>query len=154
MRKRSKYKPRHVLANPVAYVMESITPVAKHDSYLLDLKIKNHGAMVSLTRGQATRADMDILIAMSNMIEALWTMGFGKHCEAVMCDGQAALIAVGRRGLDTGKFILRADEMAALNLMMDLHDAQMDVVTVGDIERAVDVVRKRERAGQVFRIAA
>lgn len=154
MRKRSKYRPRTVLANPVAYVVESMTPVAKHDSYLIDLKIKNHGAMTALTQGQATRAELDVLIAMSNMIEALWTLGFGKEYKAVMCEGQAALIAVGRRGLATGRFILRALEMTALNDLMELHDAQMEVITVGDIERAIAVVRKRERAGQVHRIAA
>lgn len=152
MRKRSKYKPRAVLVNPVAYVVESVKPVSQHENYLLDLKIKNHGAMAALTRGQATRADMDLLIAMSNMIEALWTLGFGKDYEAVMIEGQAALIAVGRRGATTGRFILRAEEMAALNLLMELHDAQMEVVTVGDIERGITVIRKRERAGQVQRI--
>ena len=154
MRKRSKYKPRAVLANPIAYVLEGLTPVTQHDSYLVDLKIKNHGAMAALTRGQATRADMDVLIAMSNMIEALWTLGFGKEYEAIMCAGQAALIDVGRRGLTTNKFILRAGEMAALNDLMELHDAQMDVVTVGDIERGIAIIRKRERAGQVHRIKA
>lgn len=154
MRKRSKYKPRAVLANPVAYVLEGLTPVAAHDSYLVDLKIKNHGAMAALTRGQATRADMDILIAMSNMIEALWTLGFGKDYTEIMCAGQAALIEVGRRGLTSGKFILRASEMTALNELMELHDAQMDVVTVGDIERGIAVIRKREAAGKIHRIKA
>lgn len=154
MRKRSKYRPRAVLVNPVAYVVESIKPVTQHDSYLVDLKIKNHGAMAALTQGQANRADMDTLIAMSNMIEALWTLGFGKEYEAVMCEGQAALIEVGRRGLATNKFILRAAEMTALNTFMDLHDAQMEVVTVGDIERGIDIIRKRERTGRVHRITA
>jgi hypothetical protein len=154
MRKRSKYRPRAVLANPVAYVVESITPVTQHDSYLVDLKIKNHGAMAALTRGHATRADMDTLIAMSNMIEALWTLGFGKEYEAVMCEGQAALISVGRRGLADGRFILRASEMASLNELMELHDAQMEVVTVGDIERGIEIIRKRERTGRVHRITA
>jgi hypothetical protein len=154
MRKRSKYRPRAVLANPVAYVVESVTPVTQHDSYLVDLKIKNHGAMAALTQGRATRAEIDMLIAMSNMIEALWTMGFGKEYEAVMCAGQAALISVGRRGLADGRFILRGSEMTALNELMDLHDAQMEVITVGDIERGIALIRKRERAGQVHRIAA
>jgi hypothetical protein len=152
MRKRSKYKPRAVLANPVAWVLEGMTPVAQHDSYLVDLKIKNHGAMAALTQGQATRADMDVLIAMSNMIEALWSLGFGAEYERVIVAGQAALIEVGRRGLTTGKFILRAQEMTALNDLMELHDAQMDVVTIGDIDRGIAIVRKRERAGQVQRI--
>ncbi len=154
MRKRSKYKPRAVLANPVAWVLEGLTPVAHHDSYLIDLKIKNHGAMAALTQGRATRIEIDVLIAMSNVIEALWTLGFGTEYEDVIVAGQAALIEVGRRGLTTGKFILRAAEMTALNELMELHDAQMDVITIRDMDRALAVVNKRVKAGKVQRITA
>jgi hypothetical protein len=63
MRKRSKYRPKGVILNPIAYVMESMTPVAKHESYLIDLKIRNHAAMTMLTQGKATKQDMDDLIA-------------------------------------------------------------------------------------------
>jgi len=31
MRKRSKYRPKKVLINPVGYVLEGMTPVAKHE---------------------------------------------------------------------------------------------------------------------------
>ena len=55
MRKRSKYRPKPVLANPLGYVIESMTPVAKHDSYLVDLKIKNSEAMYALLHGTAHR---------------------------------------------------------------------------------------------------
>lgn len=154
MRKRSKYRPRAVLANPVAWVLEGMTPVARHDSYLIDLKIKNHGAMAALTQGRATRIEIDTLIAMSNVIEALWTLGFGTEYEDVIVAGQAALIEVGRRGLTTGKFILRAGEMTALNELMELHDAQMDVTTIRDMDQALAVVNKRVKAGKVQRITA
>ena len=154
MRKRSSYKPRAVLANPLAYVLEGVKPVTRHESYLIDLKIKNHGAMAALVQGRATRRDMDVLIAMSNMVEALWSLGFGRDYTDIVAAGQTALIDVGRRGKDTDKFILRAAEMAALNELMELHDAQMDVITVRDIERGLDVINKRIRAGQVQRIAA
>lgn len=154
MRKRSKYKPRAVLANPVAWVLEGMTPVAHHESYLIDLKIKNHGAMAALTQGRATRIEIDALIAMSNVIEALWTLGFGTEYEDVIVAGQAALIEVGRRGLATGKFILRASEMSALNDLMELHDAQMDVITIRDMDQALAVVNKRVKAGKVQRITA
>lgn len=154
MKKRSNYRPRHVLVNPLAYVLEGVKPVVEHDSFLVDLKIKNHGAMTALVQGRATRRDMDSLIAMSNMIEALWTLGFGKEYKAVMDEGQAALIDVSRRGLLTQKFILRASEMAALNLLMDLHDAQMEVITVRDMERGLDLVKKTIRAGRAQRITA
>lgn len=146
MRKRSKYRPKGVIMNPIAYVMESMTPVAKHDSYLIDLKIKNHSAMATLTKGQAVRADIDTLIAMANICEALYRMGFGTEYEDVVKHGSDALYAVGRRGAQTGRFILRAEEMTALNTLMELHDAQMDVITVKDMEKAFKIVDAEYRA--------
>lgn len=41
MRKRSKYRPRPVLANPVAYVVESVTPVTKHGSSTRSSSVEN-----------------------------------------------------------------------------------------------------------------
>lgn len=146
MRKRSKYRPKGIIMNPIAYVMESMTPVAKHDNFLIDLKIKNHGAMTALTTGQAVRADIDTLIAMSNICEALYRMGFGREYQDVVRQGSDALYAVGRRGAETGRFILRADEMTALNTLMELHDAQMDVITIKDMEQAFKIVDAEYRA--------
>ena len=146
MRKRSKYRPRGMLANPLGYVLESMTPVAKHDSFLIDLKIKNHGAMANLTQGRATREDMDALIAMINFVEALYRMGIGTEYKDVVQEGLDALHAVGKRGVQTGKFILKATEMTALNTAMELHDAQMEVITVKDMEKAFAIVEGEYRA--------
>lgn len=146
MRKRSKYRPKGVIFNPIAYVMESMTPVAEHNSYLIDLKIKNHGAMTALTQGQATRKDIDTLIPMANICEALYRMGFGTEYADVIHTGLDALHAVGKRGVTTGKFILKSEEMNALNTLMELHDAQMEVITVKDMEKACKIVDAEYRA--------
>lgn len=145
MRKRSKYRPRQ-LVNPLAYVLESITPVAKHESYLVDLEIKNHAAMAALTRGQAARDDIDALIGMVNVAEALYRMGFGNEYGDVVQAGLDALHAVAKRGAASGRFILRAEEMSALNTIMELHDAQMRVITVGDMDRAIALCKREYRA--------
>jgi hypothetical protein len=142
MKKRSKYRPREKLINPVAYVLESLKPVRHHDSYLIDLKIKNHSAMEALTKGQAGRQDMDSLISMVNIVEALYRMGFGEEYGDVVQQGLDALHDVGSRGIETGRFILKAHEMSHLNLVMELHDAQMEVITVKDMERASDLIAK------------
>lgn len=152
MRKRSKYRPREVLVNPMAYILETFRPVAQHDTYLLDLKIKNHNAMAALTQGRATRADIDTLIAMNNIVEALWRMGFGKEYENVLTAGHGALLDIARRGAPTNRFIVRGLEMAALNAMMELHDAQMDIITVGDMERAIALARREFAAKRTTRI--
>ena len=146
MRKRSKYRPKGVIMNTMAYLIEGLTPVAKHDSYLIDLKIKNHGAMASLTRGEATRAEIDTLITMVNFVEALYRMGIGTEYKDVVQEGLDALHTVGKRGIETGKFILKAGEMNALNTVMELHDAQMEVITIKDMEKAFALVEGEYRA--------
>lgn len=146
MRKRSKYRPRGMLANPLGYVLESMTPVTKHESFLIDLKIKNHGAMTNLTQGRATREDMDALIAMINFVEALYRMGIGTEYKDVVQEGLDSLRAVGKRGVESGKFVLKASEMVALNTAMELHDAQMEVITVKDMEKAFAIVEGEYRA--------
>lgn len=142
MRKRSKYRPKRILLNPVGFVLEGLTPVTKHDSFVLDLKIKNHGAMAALMQGRAGRTDIDMLIRMVNIVEALYRLGFGAEYADVVTAGLSALRAVGRRGAETNRFILRADEIKALNDAMELHDAQMDVIVLKDMERAIELVNK------------
>jgi hypothetical protein len=53
---------------------------------------------------------------------------------------QDALLAMGRRGVETGKFILRGPELTSFNLAMEIHDAQLDACTVAELEKAMDVV--------------
>lgn len=145
MRKRSKYRPKKILVNPIGYVLEGMSPVAKHDSFLLDLKIKNHISMASLTQGKATRDDMDKLISMSNITEALYRLGFGTDYKDVLRDGSTALLDIARRGAETNRFVLWGAEMKALNTLMELHDAQMEVITIKDMERAVALVENERR---------
>ena len=151
MRKKSKYRPKPVLQDPLGYVLEGITPVSQHDSYLVDLKIRNHGAMTALTRGLATRQDIDVLIPAVNIVEALYRMGFGRDYFPEVRAGLDALFEVGVRGAESGRFVLKASEMDALNVVMELHDAQLEVITVRDMDKAIALViddfkQKRMRA--------
>lgn len=112
---------------------------------MLDLKIKNHGAMETLTKGLAKRADIDTLIAMVNMTEAFARLGFGSDYSDVVRDGLQALRDVGKRGVTSGSFVLKAHEMNALNTAMELHDAQMEVVTLKDMDAAIALVQEEYR---------
>ena len=145
MRKRSKYRPKHVLQNPLGYVLESLTPVSQHDSFLVDVKIKAHMALVNLTQGNAVREDIDMLIQSVNVTEALYRMGFGTEYGDVMRNGLDALHSVGVRGAKSGRFVLKSEEMNALNTVMELHDAQLEVITVKDMERAYKLVLEEFR---------
>jgi hypothetical protein len=47
--------------------------------------------------------------------------------------------------VESGKIILKADEMNALNLVMELHDAQMDIITIKDMDKAIELVKEEFR---------
>ena len=141
MRKRSSYRPKGRLQNPVAYVMESLKRVASHESYLLDLKIKNSQAMLALMRGDATKRDMDTLIAMSNIVEALYRLGFGSEYKDVAIAGRDAILNIVHRASHTGRFVPTAEQIKALQTLMELHDAQMEVITIKDMDRALALAK-------------
>ena len=138
---RSKYRPRPVLLNPVEHVIKGVQRVGSIPAGT-DLMIKNHSSLDAVRRGQATRDDIDVLIAALNMTEALALMRIGEDWKVEIRAAQDALFAVGSRGAETGKFILRGPELIALNLGMEIHDAQIDACTVSEMERAIDMVRK------------
>lgn len=152
MRKRSKYRPKPVLRNPLGYVLESLTPVAQHDDHLINLKIKNHSSMAQLTQGKANKEDIDRLINSANMTEALYRLGFGAEYKDVITAGVGALLAVARRGAESGRFILHASEMQALNELMELHDAQMEVITIKDLEKGIALVENEQRQKKMISI--
>lgn len=153
MRKRSKYRPKGVLPDTMAYVTAGFKPIAEHNEYLLDLRIKNHEALMTLTRGKATRQDLDVLITAFNIVEALYRLGFGADYKDVVANGLDAVRAVGARGAPNSKFILRSEEMQAINLAMELHDAQLDVITVRDMEQAIKEVDKEFRSHKMVKIS-
>ena len=140
MRKRSKYRPKGVILDTMTHVRKGIQPVASVGDAITTLKLKNHSAMASLTQGRATKQDMDILIQSMNVTEALWRMKIGYKYKEIVNEGLATLRAVCTRGLGSGKFILKAHEMAALNLATELHDAQLEIITVKQLEEALDIV--------------
>ncbi|MFM7011486.1 MAG: hypothetical protein ACKO0Z_19515 [Betaproteobacteria bacterium] len=119
--------------------------MTSHKDYLMDLRLKNSQAMYALTHGTATKRDMDMLIAMSNITHALQETGFGKEYEEVAVGGRAALIGIAHRAMTAGRFVPTGPEITALNSLMELHDAQMDVITVKDMDNAIAWAKKKER---------
>lgn len=146
---RKKYRPRPVLRNPLGYVLETVMPLRDHEFPLLTLKIKHSESMCALLGGTAKRGDIDRLVDMSNIVRALYQMGFGVQYKDVADEGRDAIVRVVDRAVKHGRFTPTGPEIRALNLLMELHDAQMEVITVGDIERAVASVEAQIRAGGI-----
>lgn len=144
---KKKYKPKKNLIDPVTWVLAGIKPFKDVPSSV-DIRIRNHDAMDTLRRGEATRADIDVLIGAFNMVEAYTKLRpeLGADWFKEIGEGQNALLMVARRGVASGRFILKASELVAMNLLMEIHDTQLDQTTVRDMELAMDIVDKEFRA--------
>jgi hypothetical protein len=152
MRKKSKYKPRPLLTDPVAYVVESSTLLADHGTYVIDWKLKNHGAMEMLIKGLAKKPHMDTIVAARNITEGLMVVLDGPDVDGTLVRSGAALMDVCDRANSGKGTTLRAPEMQALRDMMALHDELLDVVTVGQMEKAIAYVKKEISAGRAGRL--
>ena len=139
MRKKSKYRPKGVILDPINHVLSGMKRVGSISAGT-DLMIKNHSSLDAVRRGQASRDDIDVLIAALNMTEALALMRIGEDWKVEIRAAQDALFAVGSRGAETGKFILRGPELTTFNTAMEIHDAQLDACTVSELEKAIDYV--------------
>lgn len=139
MRKRSSYRPKPQLPNPVAWIINGFKPISQ--AGIVNVQIKNHNAIDALRKGIADREDMDTIIEALNIAEALQRLGIGDEYKDELRSAQDALYAVSRRGIDREyRFVLKAQELAAINLGMEIHDAQIEVTTVEQMEKAMNIV--------------
>lgn len=143
MRKKSKYKPKGVIIDALNYVLSGLKPVSQVGDALIVLKAKNHSALTEITQGRGNRDQIDILIAAMNMCEAYAIHGKGIDWLQEIGQAQDALFNMAKRGLDKGRFLFTGEEMKAMNLGMDIHDAQLEASTVLELEKMIDYVAKQ-----------
>lgn len=141
MRKRSKYRPRQVFSDPVAWVINGFKPMSESGE-AVSLKIKNHSALSDITQGQGDKNKVDVLIAAMNMAEALHIVNpsLGKEYAPEIKAAQDAIYNMAKRGVSKGRFVFTGPEMQAMNTGMEVHDAQLDVCTIGELEAAIKYV--------------
>jgi hypothetical protein len=143
MRKRSKYKPKKVMLDVMSFVKSGLMRFDEVEG-AVSRRLKTHLAMELLRLGRATKDEIQVLIAAYNMIEALSRLHrkFGQAWSKELRDAEEALLAVARRGVKTSHFVCKAAELTAMRLAIEIHDAQLDIATVKDLELAMGIVHK------------
>lgn len=149
---RKAYRPKPVRIDPLGYVLTGLKPVGEVGDELVTLRVKNHAAMAALWRGEATNEQFNMLIASLNMTEALMLQDIGARWMPQLRAGQDALRAIGTRYKTIKRFVMRGEEMTPLNLAMDVHDAQLEICTVAQIEQAIHLVRRTVLGGKATAI--
>ena len=155
MRKRSKYKPKGIRLDNLAWVFSGLKRVGSLPTAGVDLKLKNHEALESILKGNATRDHVDMIIAAFNIAEALYHVNpaLGEDWADEIRAAQDAVFTMSRRSLTLNNFVFNAAEMAAVKLGMLVHNQQLDDCTVREMELAIDYVEARIKSKQARVIA-
>jgi hypothetical protein len=137
--------PKYVAKNPISTFFGGLS--GDHADHLRALNIRNHGAMAAMVQGQGDRVTWDLLVGAINMGNVMCEMGIGDEFRAWMIAGRDALMEVGKRAVKGGHFGFTGDELKAMNLALECHDAQLENIRAIDVDRASDEVIRRIRHG-------
>jgi TusA-related sulfurtransferase len=143
MKKRSKYRPKGVILDTLTYVKSGLVPMVNLKDQLIALQLKNHLALEALRTGNAVKEDIDTIINAFNISEALAKQDIGQDYKAEIKEAQDALYECAKRGVERNySFVMKGTEIKAINFVMQLHDEQLQIATVKDLELATNYVRK------------
>lgn len=154
-KRKMKYPPGSAFADPLGYVLDSIKPAsqAEDGKWLLDCKMKNHSAVTEFVHGRGSKGSLTAILQMHNMARALLLNGFGVDLTNIILDSDTAIKAIVARKQTKDSFTLKASEILALNALLELHDAQMEVCTVGDIMKARSDAIREFNSGNCVRLS-
>ena len=139
MRKRSTYRPKRNLQDPLAFVLNGFTPAdQKSNGIIQTVRIMNHGAINAVRTGKATWEDVSTLVVAFNVGLGLAANGIGSEYSHDLREALKASFALEQRS----KWLLTGTELTSINLGMEVHDAQLDVCTVAEMEAALVTVQQ------------
>jgi hypothetical protein len=130
-----------MMVNPVDYVVSGFKPITRESA--VKLKLINHSAMLSLTNGTATKSDWDYICAALNVAVVLAEHGIGVEYFDDIKTAMMAHAACGKRYYNGGRFGYTGEQLTAVNKALEIHDAQVDIATVAEMERGHIEVAKR-----------
>lgn len=99
---------------------------------------KNHTSLGNLSKGRGAASDGRTLTCAYAIAQAFRGIGLGADLADELDAAQSALRSLRERAASTGSWTLKGPELTALNLGMEVCDAQLDVCTVAELELAVD----------------
>ena len=141
-------KPINLMAHMEA--QDRVRLLAYHEdtrNSLITLKIKNHDALCNIRLGDGTADDIKTLVRAVNMCEAFMLLEIGDEYKADQVKAKNTIKSVCARAFDRHKFILTASELSMANLFLEIHDAQLEVCTLGEYNDACEIVSKSINKG-------
>lgn len=143
MRKQTRRKwQKNPFAMNIALNNVSMVKDAGADNTLM--RLVAHEAMDTLRRGQGGREHLQTMIDAANVAETLARLhNLGTDWLSEIHEAQACIHAIAERGAEMGRYTLRANEIKALNLLLEIHDAQLDACSIQTLGKAIEYIRRR-----------
>ena len=138
---------RQVMADPVSYVINGFLPLREATTEVMRLRIANHGALESIVKGTGILRDAIMLRNAMVTTASLAEIGTGTDWLPEIEQGHQAINALILRGRKTGRYLFTGLELTAVNLAMEVHDAQIDGCTITQFEAAIKRSATAERCG-------
>lgn len=154
MRKKSKYKPRPINTDNMNWVLSGMRTVADLPVAGTALLTRNHASLDEILHGRGDSGHVDVLISALNMAETLCFMGIGSDWLDELLEAQNALNSMATRGVSGKKFLFTGTEMQLVKVAIAVHDEQLKVCTVKQLEKALAIVEDFIRLGKAKKIKA
>jgi hypothetical protein len=141
---RRRYVPKHLVPNTLGMVLDNIVTLTPHQR--AELLAPTQLALEAFRTGRGDRAAWMNLADAFNVAEVLTELAIASDHGDTFRQAQAALAAVHERVEAGGSFTLRGPELVALDDAVFLHDVQLQHVSQGELQQAVETVKRRVSA--------
>ncbi len=141
MKKRGKRFERRPLIDPVRYVLTGFRPLPSQTVAHRAVLIQLHSALVALQQGKATDVELRELFYVHQLTEKLIEHGYGSEHADVLTAAAEALKQIKARS----RHVARGPELTAVLALAELHEAQLNLVTVNvaeEIQQELQKLRK------------
>lgn len=152
MKKKSKYKPKHIRLDTMTWVISGFKNVADVPDAGTKLLLRNHAAFDEIRAGRGTKEHVDFLIHMINMTEALANLQLGRDWLPEIEQAQEAIYAMAQRGISGKKFLFKGEELSIVQTILQLHDEQLKNCPVRTMEQALEDIAKEYVHNKMRRI--
>ncbi|MFA5170410.1 MAG: hypothetical protein WC426_02510 [Sulfuriferula sp.] len=116
------------------------------DSQQVELGVAYRMAYEALKTGSGVESHFHTLACTANIALVMCERGFGTDYMDDAIKAQDAIVRCFARSKSTDRYLLDGDGISSIARLLELHDAQLEISTNGDLRRTVDEVYKRINA--------
>lgn len=148
MSKRKKYKPKPVNAVAVFKAIQGVQPISSDDKlYLFKQGI---AAINRMQFGGATTSDFTVLCDALNVSTYLAVKGIQGQCLDELAIAKNAMQDAKQRYIKTNRLGFSAQELQAVKVALNIHNAQLELITYKEFTEAFEEQEKRLMRGEFY----